>query len=199
MMMQAGERAPDFQIEVANGPAVILSELWQTHQVLLWFGRGLACPFCRRQMVQVAQIYNEIKATNTELVAVMPTPLETARRMMEFFPVAWPYGCDPAFQVVTAYQMQVNRDGLLNQLTREVKEQTHSWGVALRHPLEPHPAVLPLVTKKDDPPMFDGGLVIVGQGGWIRCKRPSGKVALLPSNDQILQLVRESAAAALPA
>jgi hypothetical protein len=40
MTLQAAT-APDFSMDVANGPPVTLSQLWRDHHVLLWFSAGL--------------------------------------------------------------------------------------------------------------------------------------------------------------
>lgn len=40
-------------------------------------------------------------------------------------------------------------------------------------------------------PSRDGGIVVVDRQGRIRFKQPTGKLSLLPSNTQILSIMRE--------
>lgn len=169
---------------------MVLSDLWQDRTLLVWFSRGLVCPFCRRQMVQLAQIYDELKALDTEVVQITPTDLEIARRMMKFFAVGWPYACDPSGEVANAFEMQPTL-GAIGRLATEMKSQTKAWGVLIRSPGEPYPDVLEEVKEAGPLSSRDGGIVIVDRGGQIRFKQPTGKLSLLPSNAKILGIVQE--------
>ena len=45
----------------------------------MWFTKGMACPFCRTQMSQLARGYAQIKALGAEVLQVTPTRPERAR------------------------------------------------------------------------------------------------------------------------
>lgn len=182
--------APSFMLQLANGDPVTLKDLWLEHHLVLWFSRGLVCPVCRRQMVQLAQIYDELKGAGTQVVQITPTDLEVSRRMMKFFPVAWPYACDPRGEVATAYEMEPTV-GAIGRVGLGLKEQTKAWRVLIRTPTEPHPEVLSEVKEAGPLPSRDGGIVVVDRQGRIRFKQPTGKLSLLPSNTQILSIMRE--------
>lgn len=180
--------APSFVLDLANGKPVALEDLWRRDHLLLWFSRGLACPFCRRQMVQLAQIYDKLRDFGTQIVQITPTIPEVARRMMRFFPVRWPYACDPGGEIAEAYEMQPVA-GTIGKIGLDLKEQAKAWAVLIRSPAEPHPEVLPDVDKAGGLPSRDGGIVIVDRAGRVRFKQPTGKLSLLPSNAQILAAV----------
>jgi peroxiredoxin len=180
----------DAALRIANGPALTLSELWRDRHLILWFSRGLACPFCRRQMVQFAQIQAALAERQTLAVQITGSDLETAGRMLEFFPVSWPYACDPEGLVAKKYGLEPP-EGAVARMVGEVKQQTRALGLLLKHPGEPHPEALPAVTAAPAPAAVDGGMVIVARGGRVGYRQPSGKLSLLPSNDQLLQRLSE--------
>src|SRR5262245_21380005 len=51
--MEIGSTAPDFRLPSAQGPDVSLSDFRGQRIVIAWFTKGIACPCCRRQMVQL--------------------------------------------------------------------------------------------------------------------------------------------------
>lgn len=188
--MQTPVSAPDFSLDIANGPPLILSELWREHHLLLWFSRGLACPFCRRQIIQFAETQAELEKSNVLTLQITSTELPAAKTMLEFFPVPWPYACDPAGAIVAAYDLQTAK-GPFVELVGEITEQANSMRVMLQQPAEPYPEVIPAVLAAGPILTREGGMIFVEQGGLIRFKNPSGKLSLLPSNAHILQAVRQ--------
>ena len=187
-MSMVAEPAPDASIDVANGAATRLSDLWRERHLILWFSRGLACPFCRRQIVQFSQIQDALAERNTIPVQITATELNVAQTMLNFFPVSWIYACDPAGAIAAAYRLD-QKQGLVAGLRSEMRQQSRSWGLLIKQPGEPHPEVLPAVQAAGDPPAIDGGMVIVDRQGTIRFKQPSGKLSLLPSNQQLLEVL----------
>lgn len=182
--------APDFKLQLANGGDLVLSETWREHSVLLWFSRGLVCPFCRRQMVQLARVYDDLLSQDVVVVQITATTLETARKMLEYFEVRWPYACDPEGSVAAAYDMAPG--GIVGRIGAGVLEQARAWSIIARSPGEPHPEVLGVVKESEPPPARDGGMVLVDRGGRVRFKQPSGKLSLLPSTGNLLRIVRET-------
>ena len=182
--------APDFPLDVANGPALVLSELWREHHLLLWFSRGLACPFCRRQIVQFGEIQDDLKKSNVAVVQITSTELQTARAMLQFFPVPWPYACDPEGKIVAAYDLHTAK-GLFAGLAGEFAEQLNTWRIMTQHPAEPHPEVLPAVAAAGPILTREGGMVLIDRSGQVRLTFPTGNLSPLPANDPILQAVRQ--------
>jgi peroxiredoxin len=77
--LQVGEAAPAFTLPAANRDgSVSLADL-AGRPFLIGFYRGLHCPFCRRQVVQLAVAQPALRAAGIETVAVINTPVERAR------------------------------------------------------------------------------------------------------------------------
>jgi peroxiredoxin (alkyl hydroperoxide reductase subunit C) len=55
-----GTPAPNFRLTSAQGPEVTLTNYSGQCNLILWFSKGLFCPFCRRQMAQLRLGYPEI-------------------------------------------------------------------------------------------------------------------------------------------
>ncbi|MDX1482131.1 MAG: redoxin domain-containing protein, partial [Woeseiaceae bacterium] len=49
------------------------------------FVRGNWCPFCSRQVASLTESYRRINELGARLILVTPKPLETTRRVAEFF------------------------------------------------------------------------------------------------------------------
>ncbi|MGO7631778.1 redoxin domain-containing protein, partial [Rhizobium ruizarguesonis] len=62
---------------------------------VIWFFRGLHCPFCRRQLEQLAVVEPTLRAAGVETVAVINTPLERARLYFRHRPTPITLLCDP--------------------------------------------------------------------------------------------------------
>jgi len=77
--LQPGEAAPAFTLPAANREgAVSLADL-RGRPFLIGFFRGLHCPFCRRQVVQLGAVQPALRAAGVETLAVVNTPVERAR------------------------------------------------------------------------------------------------------------------------
>jgi peroxiredoxin len=70
-----------------GAPAVIL------------FIRGNWCPFCTKQVEDLTKHYHEIVALGAKLVLVTPKPLQTTRRVAEFFNVEFDFWLDDALAI----------------------------------------------------------------------------------------------------
>jgi len=77
--LQRGETAPAFQLPAVNLEGMVSLANLRGRPFLIVFFRGLHCPFCRRQLVQLAGIQPGLRAAGVETVAVINTPLERAR------------------------------------------------------------------------------------------------------------------------
>lgn len=105
--MELGSTAPDFRLPSAQGPDISLGDFRGRRNVIVWFTKGLACPFCRRQMVQLAGARPQIHGLETELLQVASTPLDRARFYYRRFALPFPYLCDPEHAVARAWGLAV--------------------------------------------------------------------------------------------
>ena len=88
-----GRPLPDFRAVDEQGDPVRSVELHGAPAVLL-FVRGNWCPFCSRQVSNLTQHYRDIVDLGARLILVTPKPLETTRRVAEFFKVEFDFWLD---------------------------------------------------------------------------------------------------------
>lgn len=89
-----GRAAPEFKLASAQGGDVGPQDLRGKSRVVLWFSKGLFCPFCRRNMAQLALRYPEIQALDAEVLQVTHNTLDEARGYIKHYPMKFPYLCD---------------------------------------------------------------------------------------------------------
>ena len=69
-----GDPAPDFALPAVNREGqVSLDDYRGRSAVLIGLFRGLHCPFCRRQVVQLGTTQEKLKAMGVETMAVVNT------------------------------------------------------------------------------------------------------------------------------
>ena len=96
--LQTGQPLPSFSAVDEKGNPVSSSELIGTPAVLL-FVRGSWCPFCSRQVENLTKNYKEIGASGARLILLTPQPLETTRRVADFFEVEFEFWLDESMHV----------------------------------------------------------------------------------------------------
>ena len=74
------EVAPQFALPSLNGETVELTAYRGRSNVVVWFSRGVTCPFCRVYTDGVRAGYEQLRAAETEVIQVAPNLLESARR-----------------------------------------------------------------------------------------------------------------------
>jgi peroxiredoxin len=94
--LRPGDPAPEVDLPAADGAGTVsLSGYRGQAPVLLALFRGLYCPFCRRQMAQLAPTSRELKAAGVETIGVVATAAERARLYFRYRPAPFPIGADP--------------------------------------------------------------------------------------------------------
>lgn len=96
--LQTGQPLPDFSAVDEKGDPVSSSQLIGTPAVLL-FVRGSWCPFCSRQVENLTRNYKEIAQSGARLILLTPQPLETTRRVADFFEVEFEFWLDESMHV----------------------------------------------------------------------------------------------------
>lgn len=78
--MEIGEQAPDFSVPAVNRDGhVSLKDYAGRSALLLGLFRGLHCPFCRRQVVQLSGYRERLKALGVEPLAIVNTEPDRGR------------------------------------------------------------------------------------------------------------------------
>ena len=96
--IRPGQKLPEFSAQDEGGNAVSSSDLLGQPAVLL-FVRGSWCPFCSKQVADLTKHYKEITESGARLVLVTPQPLETTRRVADFYKVDFDFWLDESLQV----------------------------------------------------------------------------------------------------
>ncbi len=91
--LRPGSPLPDFRAVDEQGDPVRSVELHGSPTVIL-FVRGNWCPFCSRQVSNLTQHYRDIVDLGAQLILITPKPLETTRRVAEFFKVEFDFWLD---------------------------------------------------------------------------------------------------------
>lgn len=96
--LKPGSPLPDFRAIDEQGDPVRSVELHGSPTVIL-FVRGNWCPFCSRQVSNLTQYYRDIVDLGAKLILITPKPLETTRRVAEFFKVEFDFWLDDELEV----------------------------------------------------------------------------------------------------
>ena len=126
--LKPGKPLPDFRAVDEQGDPVRSVELHGAPAVLL-FVRGNWCPFCSRQVNDLTQHYRDIIDLGARLILVTPKPLETTRRVAEFFKVEFDFWLDDELAVTRRLGLLQN-GGVPKDYDREYGTDT-VWPTAL--------------------------------------------------------------------
>lgn len=106
MLLHPGDAAPDFALPAVNREGqVSLDDYRGRSPVLVALFRGLHCPFCRRQLVQLGTTQEKLKAVGVETMAVVNTPLERARLYFKYRPARVLLAADPEAETHRAFRV----------------------------------------------------------------------------------------------
>jgi peroxiredoxin len=126
--LQPGQVLPEFSLLDEHGNSVSASDLAGKPAVLL-FVRGTWCPFCSRQVSDLTRYYKEITDSGARLVLITPKPLETTRRVADFFDVEFEFWLDENLKVATKLGL-VQAAGVPKEFRSEYGEDT-LWPASL--------------------------------------------------------------------
>jgi peroxiredoxin len=102
--LQPGDRAPDFELPAVNQDGVVsLAQYRAKGPVLVSLMRGLHCPFCRRQIAQLAATSKRLAQEGVETVAIVNTAAPRARQYFQYRPTSVVLAADPDVQTHRAF------------------------------------------------------------------------------------------------
>ena len=120
--LRPGQPMPLFIARDEAGNKLDSSVLEGTPAVVI-FVRGGWCPFCSKQVKDLTAAYKEITNLGARLILVTPEPLETTRRVAEFFDVDFDFWLDDGLAIARALDL-VHRGGVPGAWNREYGEDT---------------------------------------------------------------------------
>ena len=126
--LKPGSPLPDFRAIDEQGDPVRSVELHGSPTVIL-FVRGNWCPFCSRQVSNLTQYYRDIVDLGAKLILITPKPLETTRRVAEFFKVEFDFWLDDQL-VVTRQLGLLQKGGVPGGYDKEYGKDT-VWPTAM--------------------------------------------------------------------
>jgi len=150
-VLRRGRALPDFFAADENGDPVRSAELHGTAAVLL-FVRGNWCPFCSSQVENLTVYYKDIIDLGARLILVTPKPLETTRRVAEFFEVEFEFWLDDDLSVTKQLGL-LQEAGVPKEHRKEYGEDT-IWPTALvvdRNGIIRYTELSKFITDRPDP------------------------------------------------
>jgi len=126
--LRAGKPLPEFSAIREDGSTVHSRDLRGKPAVIL-FVRGNWCPFCSKQVEDLTSHYKEINSLGAELIFVTPKPLETTRRVAEFFKVEFEFWLDESLEIAKSLGL-VLPAGVPDNYATEYGHDT-AWPTAL--------------------------------------------------------------------
>lgn len=126
--LQTGKPLPEFSAVKEDGSTVKTSELRGKPAVLL-FVRGNWCPFCTKQVETLTEHYKSIVSAGASLIFITPKPLETTRRVAEFFEVEFDFWLDESLSIARSLGL-VMEHGVPDDYAKEYGKDT-VWPAAL--------------------------------------------------------------------
>jgi len=126
--LKPGRPLPDFHATNEQGDPVRSTALHGAPAVVL-FVRGNWCPFCSTQVSNLTKYYKDIIDLGAKLVLLTPKPLETTRRVAQFFEVEFDFWLDDSL-VVTEQLGLLHEAGVPADYNKEYGRDT-IWPTAL--------------------------------------------------------------------
>ncbi|MET0153704.1 MAG: redoxin domain-containing protein [Candidatus Binatia bacterium] len=189
-----GQPARPFRLPSAQGGEVGLEDYRGRKHVIVWFTKGMGCPFCRSQMTQLSRSYADVQSLDGEVLEISVSPVRRARLYAEKFRLPFPYLCDPDYRVRQQWGIASRQHGIGHYVSTLVKGMTstvpdNDFGT-FSPPLDEMRRIL-----NDD----DMGFFIVDKQGVVRyattgAYRSDGSGVALPSNEEVLRELRKLSA-----
>lgn len=125
--LRPGDAAPDFVLAAVNREEpVSLADYRGQSPVLVGLFRGLHCPFCRRQVVQLGATHDRLKTAGVQTLAVVNTPVERARLYFRYRPTRVLVAADPEAATHRAFGVPAF------EIVEDEATARWPWGATLR-------------------------------------------------------------------
>ena len=126
--LRRGQPLPTFEARDEQGDPLRSTDLAGTPGVMI-FVRGNWCPFCSKQVKNLTSYYRKINELGARLIFVTPKPLETTRRVAEFFQVDFEFWLDESLTATRQLGLLLE-DGVPSSYEKEYGNDT-MWPASL--------------------------------------------------------------------
>jgi peroxiredoxin len=183
---EIGAVAPSFRLPVGQGGEIALEDFRGQKNVVVWFTKGMVCPFCRAQMTRVARVYPEIQSRGAEVLQVTLSSPAQARTYATKFHIPFPYLADGDCRVRREWGIESRSHGPLYYVKTLLKNSQAEMPDS-DYGKFPPPMTQMTQALADD----DMGFFVVDKGGIVRFSNTGSYIAgdrdrAIPSNEQIL-------------
>lgn len=185
---QPGAPAPEFRLRAAGDGEIALSDYRGRRNLVLWFSKGLFCPYCRRNMARLSQGYEAIRAREAEVLQITHNTIEEADLYFRSYRLAMPYLCDADRAVHLRYGIPLERQSVAAVVDNTVRSCAMvTKDLLLNGEKSPSP-VAPILRMgpRNQPPQL---VVVVDREGVVRNVHPIGPFDTLPSIDDLLAML----------
>ena len=187
-----GEAAPDFRLPAAGGGEIALSDYRGRKTPLLWFSKGLFCPFCRRNMARLSQSYADFVALDAEVLQITHNTQKEADVYFRNYHLATPYLCDADRRVHEAYGVVMEKQSLGAMAENWVTSSAMVAHDLLLHGEKSPPPIPALRMGSFQPTQL---VVVVDRDGAVRYVWSGGPFDALPTVAELLALFRSMGSA----
>lgn len=176
--LPANAPAPNILLQTTDGENVQLAQFWQRAPVLIFFVRHIGCVFCREQVRAMAQRYDDIRARNAEVIAIIPTDAINAGRFARSLRLPYPVLSDTPRRAFAAF-------GLYETTMSDLAQPE----VLLRTARQFARGNIPTVNPFSSSLTQLGGVFIVDSAGIVRLGHAATPVFTYPSIDSCLAVL----------
>lgn len=169
-----GAKAPDFVLPAQDGSLVQLSELSQDKPLVLFFIRGMWCPYCHEQVHATKDMLREFESAGVNVAVVTPEVGGRAAELAADLDLPFPVLCDVDSGMALAY-------GCLYPVPNEDREFLKSIGIDLAKHYGTNAWFIPL------PSVF-----VIGTDGVVRSVYGSADPRIRPEPAEILNEIRQA-------
>lgn len=185
MHPELGTQAPGFRLAAAGGGSVALADYAGERSVLLWFSKGLHCPFCRRNMARLSQAYARFVERGAEILQITHNTEREANLYFRSYHLATPYLCDADRAVHLRYGVELEAQSLGAVASNTLTSCAMVVGDFVRHG-EKSPSPVAAIQRMGPMHQSPQLIVAVDRAGAIKHLQAIGPFDTLPTVDELL-------------
>ena len=172
---KAGERAPDFTLQDAEGNTVSSAALLAEGPLVISFYRGVWCPYCNLELQALEATLPDFVAAGATLVAISPQNAANSRKSMRNNKLGFPILSDVGNEVAAAFGLRFTLPDYLVDLYKRLKND------------------LPAFNGDDSWTLPMPARYVIGQDGTILYSEVNPDYTRRPEPADMLVVLREAA------